>query len=399
LEPGHLKTESDFKKHYVRRGNPRDPRNRERLRELLGEVMIRNTRGLVNINLPARYAQTLLVEPGEDELRLYQMLETYLRERCAPLRSAAAAKQPSPEDDFEPAAQADLFSDEARNRHFEGAADSISTVTEKAAIGRSPLPAFSRMQVNALLAAAGSHPAALLPTLTRCAAQDERARPLAELAGRLGRSAKEEKLLSLLRKNPNNKALIFTNFRATLDRLRVVLTESGLTYTVFSGAESAAEKARAMTDFREHVPIMLCSESGGEGHNLQFCNTLVNFDLPWNPMRIEQRVGRIHRFGQTREVFVFNLCTTGSLEARILKLLHDKIRMFELVVGEVGSILGNLEGGDEFESLVLNLWLRAKDGTELDGEFDRLGEALLQAQDEYLKTKELDAALFGEDFE
>ena len=120
-----------------------------------------------------------------------------------------------------------------------------------------------------------------------------------------------------------------------------------------------------MAAFRDRLPVMLCSESGGEGRNLQFANTLVNFDLPWNPMRIEQRVGRIHRIGQTRDVFIFNLCTAGSLEARILALLDEKIRMFELVVGEVGSILGNLQGGEEFESLVLDLWLRSHDDARL----------------------------------
>jgi superfamily II DNA/RNA helicase len=144
---------------------------------------------------------------------------------------------------------------------------------------------------------------------------------------------------------------------------------------------------------------MLCSEIGGEGHNLQFANTLINFDLPWNPMRIEQRVGRIHRIGQTREVFIFNLCTAGSLEERILRLLHEKIRMFELVVGEVGSILGNLEGGDEFESLVLNLWLQARGPADLDRAFEQLGDSLLAAQESYLETKRLEEALFGDEYE
>jgi SNF2 family DNA or RNA helicase len=230
-------------------------------------------------------------------------------------------------------------------------------------------------------------------------AKDPRALPLLDLARTIGRSAKEEKLLDLLRKNEKNKTLVFANFRATLDRLQAVLTESGVPFVVFSGVQSAAQKTQAVEDFRSGAPVMLCSESGGEGHNLQFCNTLVNFDLPWNPMRIEQRVGRVHRFGQTREVFVFNLCTQGSLEARILRLLGDKIRMFELVVGEVGSILGNLEGGEEFESLVLDLWLRAQDGAALDTEFDKLGESLIKAQEEYVKSKELDEALFGDDFE
>ncbi len=144
---------------------------------------------------------------------------------------------------------------------------------------------------------------------------------------------------------------------------------------------------------------MLCTESGGEGRNLQFADTLINYDLPWNPMKIEQRIGRVHRYGQTREVFVFNLCTDLSLEARILKVLNEKIRMFELVVGEVGSILGNLEDGDQFESLVLDLWLRARDDAELEQSFVTLGETLLEAQEQYVQSKELDDALFGEDFQ
>ena len=107
----------------------------------------------------------------------------------------------------------------------------------------------------------------------------------------------------------------------------------------------------------------------------------------------------MHRFGQTREVFVFNLCTADSLEARILNVLNEKIRMFELVVGEVGSILGNLEDGDQFESLVLDLWLRSRDDAELEQSFETLGETLLEAQEQYVQAKELDEALFGEDFQ
>jgi hypothetical protein len=110
-------------------------------------------------------------------------------------------------------------------------------------------------------------------------------------------------------------------------------------------------------------------------------------------------VGRVHRIGQKQEVFVFNLCTAGSLEDRILKLLNEKIRMFELVVGEVGSILGNLQEGEEFESLVLNLWLRSRDDGELENSFVALGDALLEAHDTYLQAKELDEALFGDEYE
>jgi SNF2 family DNA or RNA helicase len=376
LAPGHLKTEADFKKHYMRRGNPRDPRNRERLRTLLGEVMVRNTRSLVSLDLPPRYAHTILVAPDQAEAHLYGLLDTYLRWR-RPSRPAAApeTEQPGPEPLFEtpPAAGDDGANGESA--------------------------ALNRMQINTLLLAAGSHPAALLPVLERTAAADPRAGPLLDLARGAGVSAKEKRLLQLLEDNRRDKTLVFANFTATLERLQAVLREAGIPFSLFSGAQTARQKAEAVAQLRDRVPVMLCSESGGEGQNLQFCNTLVNFDLPWNPMRIEQRVGRIHRIGQKREVFIFNLCRPGSLEARVLGLLSDKIRMFELVVGEVGSILGNLEGGDEFETLVLNMWIRSRDEAELGREFEQLGESLLKAQEDYLKAKELDDALFGEDFQ
>jgi len=202
-----------------------------------------------------------------------------------------------------------------------------------------------------------------------------------------------------VRQGAGEKILVFANFRRTLAHLQQLLAAEGVPHVTYSGAESERQKDEAVAALRDRVPVMLCSESGGEGRNLQFANTLVNFDLPWNPMRIEQRVGRIHRIGQTREVFIFNLCTAGTLEERILRLLHEKIRMFELVVGEIGSILGNLEGGEEFESLVLNLWLQSHSPSDLEQSFDALGRSMLDAQEEYLKTKQLDEALFGEDYQ
>jgi SNF2 family DNA or RNA helicase len=261
------------------------------------------------------------------------------------------------------------------------------------------LPPLGRRQLSTLLLAAGSHARALAQSLENIAHDDPQAAPLVAAARRIGRTAKDERFLELVRQSHGNKLLVFATFRRTLEHLQQLLSEAGVPYATYSGAESEAEKDAAVAAFREHLPVMLCSESGGEGRNLQFANTLINFDLPWNPMRIEQRVGRIHRIGQTRDVFIFNLCTEGSLEARILALLDEKIRMFELVVGEVGSILGNLQGGEEFESLVLDLWLRSQDDRDLEQSFESLGRSLLDAQEEYLQAKQLDEALFGEEYQ
>ena len=235
--------------------------------------------------------------------------------------------------------------------------------------------------------------------LERIAGVDPEAAALARLAASIGESAKDARLAELVQQSQGHKMLVFVNFRRTLAHVASLFLAKGFAFSVFSGEQTAAEKDEAVAAFRDRVPIMLCTESGGEGRNLQFADTLINYDLPWNPMKIEQRIGRVHRYGQTREVFIFNLCTSGSLEDRILNVLNEKIRMFELVVGEVGSILGNLEDGDQFESLVLNLWLKSRDDDELEQSFTTLGDSLLEAQEQYVHAKEFDEALFGEDFQ
>jgi SNF2 family DNA or RNA helicase len=439
LEPGHLKTESDFKKQYVRRGNPRDPRNRERLRSLLGQVMVRNTRSLVSINLPPRYAQTMMAQPHGAEETLYRRLNEYLRRRKA-LPGNSEAEESAVD---EAAADCDAVDCDAVQRGLSSppagaaahdlssspAGDALvqrslfdvpespppsvpeidareNTVSSNAVFSNavpgkasSDLPPLGRIQLSALLTASGSHPRALAKTLEKVAGDDPQAVDIIDAAKGIERSAKDAMLLELLGQSRNDKVLIFANFLQTLQHLQTLLAEAGIAYTTFSGAESDRQKDDAVAAFREQVHVMLCSESGGEGRNLQFANTLVNYDLPWNPMKIEQRVGRVHRIGQTREVFIFNLCTAGTLEAQLLDLLTEKIRMFELVVGEVGSILGNLDGGEEFETLVLNLWLKSHNDQELASSFDALGNSLVDAQEKYLDSKQLDEALFGEDYE
>lgn len=92
------------------------------------------------------------------------------------------------------------------------------------------------------------------------------------------------------------------------------------------------QKDAAIEAFRDNVNVLVASETGGEGRNIQFANCIVNYDLPWNPMKIEQRIGRIQRIGQTQDVFIFNFCQKDSIEEYILRILHDQINIFELVV-------------------------------------------------------------------
>jgi SNF2 family DNA or RNA helicase len=413
LAPGHLRTEADFKKKYVKRGNPRDAINRERLRSLLGEVMVRNTRSLVQLDLPPRYAQTVLAKPAGNEAELYRKLTEFLRRRGSGLVSGIEpADEPAPDAPEEsiPVAEphvAELvkvpFSPSVAEppvAELAGVPTPVNSPNSgESSCNDTPHAPVSRMQLSSLLAAQGSHPVSVAASLERIAGADAEAAALAHLAASIGESAKDSRLLELVQTSQGHKLLIFVNFRRTLAHIASLFQSKGIEFSVFSGEQTAAEKDAAVAAFRDQAPIMLCTESGGEGRNLQFADTLINYDLPWNPMKIEQRIGRVHRFGQTREVFVFNLCTADSLENRILNVLNEKIRMFELVVGEVGSILGNLEDGDQFESLVLNLWLKSRDDAELEQSFESLGETLLEAQEQYVQAKELDEALFGEDYQ
>jgi len=206
--------------------------------------------------------------------------------------------------------------------------------------------------------------------------------------------AKEAALLRLLTQNPTEKKLVFVHNRDSMTHLASQLTRRKITFAMFSGDMSGPRKDEAVEAFREQVPVLLCTESGGEGRNLQFCNTLINFDIPWNPMAIEQRIGRIDRIGQTREVFIFNLVTAGTIEDAVLRILDEKINMFELVVGEVGAILGEVDDQQQFPTLVLDAWLQETEQGRADA-FTQIENQLLAARRDYEGVKQLDEALFG----
>ena len=131
---------------------------------------------------------------------------------------------------------------------------------------------------------------------------------------------------------------------------------------------------------------------------MQFAHALCNFDLPWNPMRIEQRIGRLSRIGQTHDIQIFNLVTAGTVEEAVLHLLQAKLNLFELVIGEIDMILGNLDEEREFEDLVADLWAEADDVSDFRRRMEQLGDRLIQAKQAYLQQQAADARIFGDSF-
>lgn len=136
----------------------------------------------------------------------------------------------------------------------------------------------------------------------------------------------------------------------------------------------AADRRKALVDyFRDQGTIMIATEAAAEGINLQFCSMVVNYDLPWNPQRVEQRIGRCHRFGQKHNVVVVNFSNQGNAaERRILELLSEKFHLFESVFGASDEVLGAIEDGLDFEKVISNILSRCKTSEEIDRAFDQL---------------------------
>ena len=154
----------------------------------------------------------------------------------------------------------------------------------------------------------------------------------------------------LFEEDPNAKVLVFTEFRETQNYLSQLLRQASRTdrpigVNLFHGQMKPMAKDDAVESFRvsNGPQVLLSTEAGGEGRNFQFCRYLVNYDLPWNPMRVEQRIGRLDRIGQQHVVHVFNLYSEGTVEERVLDVLERRINAFEDTVGGLDPILGDTE--------------------------------------------------------
>ena len=145
----------------------------------------------------------------------------------------------------------------------------------------------------------------------------------------------------------------------------------------------SVEYKHAIVDyFKEHAKILICTDAGSEGLNLQFCNTVINYDLPWNPMKIEQRIGRCHRYGQQNDVVAINLLNTqNEADKRVYEILSKKFELFEGVFGASDIALGALESGTNFEKMVLDIYQSCNTTTEFRKAFDKLDRKLNAKRD------------------
>ncbi|MGH9157844.1 MAG: DEAD/DEAH box helicase [Acidimicrobiales bacterium] len=327
VSPGLLGTAGEFRRRHASAGGG-PPANVADLQRRLRDVMVRHRRSEVKLALPRRLAETLRLTPHADEAGLYRAVSDRVR-----------------------------------------------------AEGRQAPPS-RLMALQAAQRVAGSGPQAMAGPLAKLGWDD-----LVAAASGVGPTSKDAALMALLDQHvaAGDKVVVFTSFLATLAHLRRLVDERGIDAAVYHGGLSRADKDAAIARFEDDAPVLLTTDAAGEGRNLQFCHVMVNVDLPWNPMQIEQRLGRLHRIGQRHDVVLTNLVSRGTIEDRILAVLEARINLFELVVGELDMILGRVDDDFDLETHVFRAHVQASDDEQFDARLGELGDRLAHVRAEHLE--------------
>lgn len=298
LKPGHLGSANDFYNKYKKDSRSID--DDEHLKELVNKVMIRNRRADTGIEWTKRMVETIAVDFSKEEKELYDAVSS--------LRSSGTSG---------------MFSVMTLQREACSSREAVFyTLKNMLNKYEDPKPGFT-----------------------------DQVQQLIQLVEKVQSNAKAEKALELI-KEINDKVIIFTEYRATQLYLQWFLKQHGITSVPFRGGFKRGKKDWMRELFKNNAQVLIATEAGGEGINLQFCHHIINFDLPWNPMRLEQRIGRIHRLGQEKDVMIYNFAIKGTVEEHVLKLLYEKIHLFEKVIGELDDILTKLEFGNIEEHLI-----------------------------------------------
>jgi len=334
LKPGQLGHQNDYETSYV--AERRIPKNEGLLRQELNKVMIRNRRGDGGIAFTKRYVRNVPLTLSAEEQQLYVAVTDFIK-----------------------------------HRYTEASGD-VSSMLALITLQREVCSSRDAVFITLIK---------LFKKTTENSPQRQQIWELVEKIKAIKTNTKAAKTLDLIREI-NDKVIVFTEYRATQEYLLKFFKEQQMIAVPYCGGMNRGKKDWMMNLFRKRAQILVATEAGGEGINLQFCHHMINFDLPWNPMRIEQRIGRVHRLGQMQDVFIYNLSTSATIEEHIVTLLHEKINMFEQVIGGLDVILEKLEQQSPLEMQLSQVILAAKSDEEINLKLTEWGKAF-----EKLKTE------------
>ncbi|MGH2485346.1 MAG: DEAD/DEAH box helicase, partial [Ktedonobacterales bacterium] len=354
VAPGRLGTLREFEREFVTDpGTARvlRPNTAADLRRVVAEVMCRTRRSEAAIAFAGRAVTTSDVAATPAEDALITEVTAYLRALYRRLPARGAER---------------------------------GAVARASDSGRLNRGAVMR-EIMALQQSLSSSPYAIAKSLRARAERHEEDRAyLLELADRCeaSGSAKEGLLLAALDELGAEPALIFTLRLETAAHLRETLNARGRRAEWYVGALSRAERERVVARFNAgEIDTLVATDAGAEGLNLQErCHTLFNYDLHWNPMRIEQRIGRVHRLGQKHDVQVHNFVLKDSIDDYVVKLLYQKINLFTMTIGALETVLAESHEGEiDLEERVLEILLRNESRDDMSAAVDALGAEMAQA--------------------
>ena len=215
---------------------------------------------------------------------------------------------------------------------------------------------------------------------------------LAWAAEMAGPDVKTEELMNLIfqlqgeESDDQLKLLIFTEFVPTQSMLRTYLEERGIPCVILNGSMSMDERRVAQREFRDNARVLIATDAGGEGLNLQFCHVVVNYDLPWNPMRLEQRIGRVDRIGQSKIVRAINFVYKNTVEGRVREVLQAKLSIIlnEMGIDKASDILDTSMSGEMIEKMMTHVIMEDSDpDAEVDQTVNNLKKDMQQVRDQF----------------
>ncbi|MCW3984169.1 MAG: SNF2-related protein [Candidatus Bathyarchaeota archaeon] len=350
IQPGLLDSERAFISRYAEDARSRVVKSSEAyfLRQNLRDVMCRTRREQTGIPFTKRVVESRTLEPTQAEREFIDAATDYLR-------------------------------DMSKN-HFR---------TIEALIAENPTRKFSESQSNAILVfqaitlqqSFSSSPEASIQSLLkrqqRFPTEAQVTGALIEMARKV-KSAKMELLRDVLKETPKEQALIFCLRKITANKIKAMLDAEFGKAEVFLGDMNQVERDAAIESFRSgETRYLVATDAAAEGLNLQNCCIMFNYDLHWNPMKIEQRIGRIHRFKQDRDVTVFNLAVKDTIDDYVLHVLYQKIDLFNMTVGKMETVLAELkEGNQDIQKTIAEILLRSQSRIDLKKELEKLAADL-----------------------
>jgi SNF2 family DNA or RNA helicase len=365
LRPGALGTEEEFSTRYGLDSETGEVENARSLQDRLNEVMIRHRREDTDIDFTHRRIRTTTLEPNDEERALYEAVTEYVREH-----------------------------------YTEEGAQHLVLLTLQKEVVSSPWAVLGTVE-NWLADNKASNDEATGDEAKRTLTPAEREQlgEIEALAHAIEETSKQRYLREIVSQANDSvekgRVIVFTQFRATQRAIVESTSELGIPVHVVNGGHPSEKKDAIVAEFEAEGGVLVTTDSISEGRNLQFCNLLVNYDLPWNPMNVEQRIGRIDRIGQDREVYVFNLALEDTVEEYVLEKLYGKIDLFTQTVGGLKDILSTMRrSGADFEHEVFTQLVDANDRQAAENNFEAMAVDLEDNRAAAEKLQDFNGSVF-----